>query len=264
MNKILVFTGLMVCMLSTSCIPHKDIVYLQENETSADSLQVIVEQQKPYRVQINDILNIRVKALDQETVSIFNPAGEENLNAESAERAYFDGFTVDIHGNIRVPTLGYMNVLGYTVEEIQEMLEKKLLDEQFKEAANIFVTVKLAGLRYTANGEVGSPGTQILFQERVNIFEALANVGDIIDTGNRKEVKIIRQYPQGQKIHSLDLTDINVMKSPYYYVQPNDIIYVKPLKQKTWGTGTTGRELLTTILTLFSFLTTTILLINRI
>lgn len=264
MNKILVFTGLIVCMLSTSCIPHKDIVYLQENATSADSLQVIVEQQKPYRVQINDILNIRVKALDQETVSIFNPAGEENLNAESAERAYFDGFTVDVHGNIRVPTLGYMNVLGYTVEEIQEMLEKKLLDEQFKEAANIFVTVKLAGLRYTANGEVGSPGTQILFQERVNIFEALANVGDIIDTGNRKEVKIIRQYPQGQKIHSLDLTDINVMKSPYYYVQPNDIIYVKPLKQKTWGTGTTGRESLTTIITLFSFLTTTILLINRI
>lgn len=264
MNRFLMLTGLLICILSTSCIPHKDIVYLQENATSADSLQVIVEQQKPYRVQINDILNIRVKALDQETVSIFNPSGEENLNADSAERAYFDGFTVDLHGNIRVPTLGYMNVLGYTVEEIQEMLEKKLLEEQFKEAANIFVTVKLAGLRYTANGDVNSPGSVTLFQERVNIFEALANVGDISDTGNRKEVKIIRQYPQGQKIHTLDLTDIHVMKSPYYHIQPNDLIYVKPLKQKTWGTGTTGRESLTTIFSIVSILTTTILLINRI
>jgi polysaccharide export outer membrane protein len=170
---------------------------------------------------------------------------------------------VDLHGNIRVPTLGYINVLGFTTEEIQTMLEKKLLEEQFKETANIFVTVKLAGLRYTANGEVGNPGSNVIFQERVNIFEAIANVGEIPITGNKKDVLIIRQYPQGQKIHHLDLTDINVMQSPYYYIQPNDIIYVKPLKQKTWGTGTTGRETLTTIIPLVTVFITTIVLINR-
>ncbi len=262
MNK-LIFIGLLFCVLSTSCIPHKDIVYLQEKETSSDSTQVMVEQQKPYRIQINDILNVRVKALDQNTVSILNPAGEENLNADSAERAYFDGFTVDMHGNIRIPTLGKINVLGYTVEEIEQMIEEKLLDEQFKETANIFVTVKLAGLRYTASGEVGSPGTQVIFQDRVNIFEAVANAGEIILTGNRKEVQIIRQYPQGQKIHTLDLTDINVMNSPYYYIQPNDIIYVKPLKQKTWGTGSTGQATLTTIVSLATLITTTLLIIER-
>ena len=169
-----------------------------------------------------------------------------------------------MHGNIRVPTLGELNVLGRTTEEIQVLIEQKLLDEQFKEAANIFVTVKLAGLRYTANGEVGTPGTQILFQERVNIFEAIANVGEIPITGDRKDVLIIRQYPQGQQIHHLDLTDINVMQSPYYYIQPNDIIYVKPLKQKSWGTGTTGVQTLTTIITALSLVTTTLLLINRI
>jgi polysaccharide export outer membrane protein len=229
----------------------------------SDSTQVMVEQQKPYRVQINDILNIRVKALDQETVSIFNPAGEENLNAESAERAYFDGFTVDIHGNIRIPTLGKINVLGYTCEDIEKRIEKQLLEEQFKETANIFVTVKLAGLRYTANGEIGAPGTKTLFQERVNIFEAIANAGEIPITGNMKEVQIIRQYPQGQKIHTLDLTNVNVMNSPYYYIQPNDVIYVKPIKQKTWGVGTTGRETLQTLVAAFTIVTTTILLINR-
>lgn len=261
-NALLLFV-IAVMILFSSCIPHKDTLYFQNKNTATDSLQVMVEQQKPYRVQINDILNIRVKALDQNTVSILNPVGEDNLNAGSAERAYFDGFTVDVHGNIRVPTLGDINVLGYTTDEIQEILEKKLLDEQFKEAANIFVTVKLAGLRYTASGEIGSPGTVTLFQERVNIYEAIANAGEIPLTGDKKDVLIIRQYPQGQQIHHLDLTDVNVMNSPYYYIQPNDMIYVKPLKQKSWGTGTTGTQTLSTIITAVSLVTTTILLINR-
>ncbi|MHA7943421.1 polysaccharide biosynthesis/export family protein [Formosa sp. 3Alg 14/1] len=239
------------------------MVYLQPQETVADSISKVVASQSPYRVQIYDILNIRVKALDQDAVQLFNPMGEDLLSANSDERAYFDGFTVDLHGEIRVPALGRVNVLGYTTEEIEIILEKKLLEEQFKETANIFVTVKLTGLRYTVSGEVGSPGTNTLFQDRVNIFEAIANAGEIPITGDRKDIMIIRQYPQGQKIHHLDITQDNVMNSPYYYIQPNDIIYVKPLKQKSWGTGETGMQTLASIASVMAILTTTILLIDR-
>ena len=265
MKRIKLLIILLSCIVVSSCIPHKDTVYLQIKENSTyDSIpNNLNEVQKPYRIQINDILNIRVKALDQETVSILNPAGEGNLNADSAERAYFDGFTVDLHGNVRIPTLGYINVLGFTTEEIEKLIEEKLLKEQFKETANIFVTVKLAGLRYTANGEVGRPGSQVLFTERVNIFEAIANVGEIPLTGDKKDVLIIRQYPQGQKIHHLDLTDIKVMNSPYYYIQPNDIIYVKPLVQKSIGTGTTAISGIATIASILSLITTGILLYSR-
>lgn len=263
MKRFLLVMGVILSTLLTSCIPHKDIVYLQNKNTATDSLQIMVEQQKPYRVQINDILNIRIKVLDQDNVSIFNPIGEGNLNASASERAYFDGFTVDSHGSIRIPELGPIGVLGYTATEIEELIKERLLAEQFKETANIFITVKLSGLRYTAMGEVGSPGSQVLFQERVNIFQAIANVGEIPLTGERKDVMIIRQYPQGQQIHHLDLTDVNVMHSPYYYIQPNDMIYVKPLKQKTWGTGTTGRETLATVVSVLGVLTTTILLLTR-
>ena len=263
MNRVLLVIGLIFTSLLTSCIPHKDIVYLQNKNSATDSLQIMVEQQKPYRIQINDILNVRIKVLDQENVTLFNPVGEGNLNASASERAYFDGFTVDVHGNIRIPELGHINVLGFTTEEVEGLIKQKLLDEQFKETSNIFITVKLSGLRYTATGEVGSPGSQVLFQERVNIYEAIANVGEIPLTGDKKDVMIIRQYPQGQQIHHLDLTDISVMNSPYYYIQPNDMIYVKPLKQKTWGTGTTGKDTLTTIVSIVSLFTTTILLITR-
>lgn len=263
MKKIFAITVLVLSVLASSCVPQKDILYLQNKDNAENTSHIISEVQKPYRVQINDILNIRVKAVEQKLVNVFNPAGDANLNAGSAERAYFDGFTVDLHGDIRIPTIGKVSVLGYTTEEIEKILEKKLVDVEFKEAANIFVTVKLSGLRFTANGEVGSPGTVTMFQERVNIFEAIANVGEIPITGNKKDVLIIRQYPQGEKIHHLDLTDVNVMQSPYYYIQPNDIIYVQPIKQKSWGTGTTGVQSLTTIVSVLSLVTTTILLISR-
>lgn len=265
MKPIKLLIILLSCVIVSSCIPHKDTIYLQNKEDSANDTipRNLTEIQKPYRVQINDILNVRVKAIDQKTVEILNPVGDTNLNASSAERAYFDGFTVDLHGNIRIPTLGYLNVLGYTTEEIEKIIEKKLLEEQFKETANIFVSVKLAGLRYTANGEVGRPGNNVIYSERVNIFEAIANVGEIPVTGNKKNVKIIRQYPQGQIIHSLDLTDINVMKSPYYYIQPNDIIYVEPLRQKSIGTGETAMATFSTIASVVSLLTTVILLFTR-
>ena len=263
MKRAFLLSGLVFTIIFSSCIPHKDVVYLQNKESSMDSTQILIEKQSPYRIQVNDILNIRVKALDQENVQILNPIGDDNLNASGEERAFFDGFTVDIHGEIRIPTLGKMNVLGYTTEEIEKTIQKKLLAEQFNETANIFVTVKLTGLRYTTNGEVNQPGTQVLYQERVNIFQALANAGDITNFGNRKDVILIRQYPQGQKIHHLDLTDINVMNSPFYYIQPNDMIYVKPLKIKALGLGGTVRDNLTLIVTLVSLVSTIVIISTR-
>jgi len=261
MKKWFFVTSLILSVLVSSCIPHKDTIYLQNKDTGLNSTRILVETQKPYRIQIYDILSIIVKALDQENVQIINPLGDQRVNIVGEERAYFDGFIVDIHGDIRIPILGKIKVLGYTTEEIQKMIEKKLLDEQFKETANIFVTVKLTGFRYTTMGEIGN-GTRTLYQDRVNIFEAIANAGDIPVTGNKKDVMIIRQYPQGQKIHHLDLTNINVMQSPYYYLQPNDLIYVKPLKQKAWGTGTNALQNLTAFLTVLTAITTTIVLLR--
>ena len=252
---------LLVVMVSfSSCISTKQLTYLQENENGADSLVTIRKMSEPYRLQVNDLLSIRVKALDQETVGIFNPVGDANLNATGEERLYTDGFVVNPHGNIRIPSLGEVQVLGYTVEEVRENLEKRLLEDYFKAEANIFVTVKLAGIRYTINGEIGSPGSNIIYRDQVSIMEAIANSGDIRVTGDRKNVVIIRQYPLGQKVHHIDLTDINAMNSPYYNVKPNDLILINPLPQKSIGSGITGLQSFTTILTVITALTSTILL----
>jgi polysaccharide export outer membrane protein len=217
---------------------------------------------KPYRLQTNDVLSVSIKAIDPKLVAIFNTTNQGEAG-KSESGLYFEGFTVDDHGNIRMPILGDLNVIGFTVDEIRIKIEKRLLTEYFNKEANIFVIVKLAGFKYTINGEIGSTGTKILFQENVSIMEAIANAGDITITGDRKAVTIIRKTPTGVQMHDLDLTDIKVMNSPYFYLQPNDYVYVKPLKQKTWGTGKTGIESLGTIIALLSLATTTFFLLFK-
>lgn len=258
---LLLFLIFILC--ASSCVTTKQLTYLQENPHSIDTLALLRKRQEPYRLQINDLLSVRIKVLDQETVGVFNPISDANPNATGEERLYYDGFVVNDHGNIRIPIVGELNVLGFTVDEVREKLEEQLLRDYFKEEANLFVTIKLAGIRYTINGEIGSPGSNIIYRDQVSIMEAIANSGDITLTGDRSNVVIIRQYPAGQKVHHIDLTQLGAMDSPYYYVKPNDLILINPLPQKSWGTGTTGLQSLTTIMSILSVLGTTILLMKR-
>lgn len=234
-------------------------MYLQDQEvTSKDSLQVNALS-KPYRVQISDILSINVRALDEELTSIFNPVPADNVRIGQQAQAglYFSGFTVDLHGNIKFPILGEINVLGYTIQEVEYKVKEELLKQYFKETAELFVTVKLAGLRFTVTGEVRSTGVYTVFQDRLNIIEALANAGDINTTGDRKDVMVIRQYPDGQKIHHINLLEKTAMQSPFYYIQPNDMILVKPLKRKALGAGQTATQTITTVASIFSIIVST-------
>lgn len=261
MNNNVFYLILGFCLLFVSCIPNKDLIYLQNKSGTETGTTISEVMQKPYRLQVNDVLSISIKANDPKLVSIFNTTnGGETGKSDTA--LYFDGFTVDDHGNIRIPVLGEINAIGFTVEELRDTIEKQLLAEYFKKEANIFVTVKLAGFKYTITGEVGSVGTKFLFQDHVTIMEAIANSGDITLTGNRKAVTVIRKSPTGVAMHDIDLTDINVMKSPYFNLQPNDFIYVKPLKQKSWGTGKTGIESMSSIMTVISLITTTLLILK--
>lgn len=247
------------CFLS--CIPNKDLIYLQDKGNKTEGIAINQADAKPYRVQVNDVLSITIKALDEKLVEMFKTSAQQG-QGQTAQALYFSGYNVDQRGNIRIPVLGEMKVLGLTLDEIRTDVQKKLTDEYFTEEARIFVTVKLGGFRYTINGEIGSPGTQTLFQEQVTILDAIANSGDITLTGNRKEVQIIRKKPQGYEMISLDLTDSNLLNSQDFYLLPNDYIIIKPLKQKSWGTGTTGVQTIGTIMTAFTLLVTTFILIR--
>ncbi len=244
-----------------SCVPSKDIIYLQGKE-NVENTPVAAIPYKPYRLQVSDVLSITVSAIDSKLVEIFNQNTTNTPNI-SNELLYFKGYSIDDHGNIRLPILGEVNVLALTIDEVRQKIESLLLKDHFNKEAGIFVSVKLAGFRYTINGEVAAPGTKVLNQDKVSVLDAVANAGDITVVGNRKDVMIIRQFPQGVQTFSIDLTNYNALQSPYFYLQPNDYVYVKPLKQKTWGTGTTGIQSLGTIITILSLVTTTFLLLKN-
>ena len=106
---------LVISVVLTSCITNKDVVYLQDKGDEADTTLALNELPKPYKVQVNDILSINVKALDEELVGIFNPIENTNNVGQNQAGLYFNGFTVDMHGRIEFPILGEMNVLGLTM-----------------------------------------------------------------------------------------------------------------------------------------------------
>lgn len=262
MRKISILFPLLLFFLATSCIPNKDLVYFQGQPV--DSKAIYKMANEPYRLQVNDIIDIRLKAEDEKLVALFNTFNQQGQmgNQFNEENLYFTSYTVDRMGNIRIPYVGELNVLGYTEKEVREKLEIEL-SKYFKDTSSIFITVKLAGIRFTVLGEVANPGTLVLFQNQVNIVEAIANAGDIEITGNRKKVMVIRKNVEGVKKFELDLTAVSAFNSDSFFIQPNDVIYVAPLKQKSWGTGTTGAQTFTTLISVFSLVTSTILLIRN-
>jgi len=246
-------------MLS-SCVPHRKIVYFQ-GEPKENS-QVRALNNKPYRLKVDDVLRIDIKASDKKLVDVFqNNSANQNINQLSESSSYFSGYSIDKQGFIEMPFLKKINVLGFTTDEVSDKITTKLA-HFFKNVDDIYVAVKLAGVRYTIIGEVTSTGSKVLYKNNVNIIEAIANSGDIKLTGDKTNVELIRIGVDGIKKYHLDLTQLDVFESEVFYIEPNDIINVPALKQKTLGTGTTGAQTLTTVISVLSLLTTSYLLIK--
>ncbi|KGL63776.1 polysaccharide biosynthesis/export family protein [Polaribacter sp. Hel1_85] len=258
-----------------SCVPSKDLIYLQGKPIQKKEIKRIND--IPYKLQVDDMLNIDIKSSDEEMVSIFkkqtmgnysgrssgsnsggNSGGNSGQNFGSGS-GYFSDYSIDSYGNIRMPTLGEINVLGYTTVEVRKKIENEL-NRYLKNKEDIFVSVKLSGIKYTIIGEIADPGPKVIFQNKVSVIDAIANSGDITIVGNRKKVEIIRNSISGTEKFTIDLTNINAFNSDVFYIKPNDIINIVPLKQKSWGTGTTGLQTFTTIISVFTLLTSTFVL----
>lgn len=255
---------LLVAALS-SCVSNKELTYLQGKPSK--KLDVKRINNVPYKLQIDDILNITITSKNPKIVEAFQK-GNGNMgnniagagNGIGSNVGYFTDYSIDNYGNIRVPTLGEINVLGYTELEVRKKIETRLKEEYINNDESLFVSVKLSGIRYTVIGEISQPGINVIFQNRVSIIDAIANAGDITDVGNREAVEIIRTNGSSSEKYTIDLTKIDVLNSDVFYIKPNDIINIKPLQEKSWGTGTTGLQSLSTIVSVFTLITSTIIL----
>ncbi|WP_178988418.1 polysaccharide biosynthesis/export family protein [Winogradskyella schleiferi] len=225
--RILIISVLAI-ITASSCASRKKIVYFQDEPIEEGQLTTEPTQltYKP-----DDILTINVSALDPDTVRPFNlPTVSNNTNDLITARnsTQQQTYLVDYNGNIEFPVLGTIKVEGLTRSDLTA-----LLTERIKVMVNDpIVNVRLANFTITVIGEVTSPGTFTIQDESITLLEALGYAKDLTIFGKRKNVLLIREVDGKKKFANIDLTSINTVNSPFYYLQQNDVIYVEPNKAK--------------------------------
>lgn len=234
--KILTAIGCLALLLS-GCGSYKQIPYLQEME----ALEITGSLPSMYDAKImpKDLLTITVNTTDPEASAPFNLTVQTNNNASTVhtitQQPSLQQYLVNNEGNIDFPVLGRIHVGGLTKNEAEDLIREKL--KPYLEETPI-VTIRMVNYKISVLGEVNKPGTFTVNNEKVNVLEALAMAGDMTIWGLRDNVKLVRENTDGKReIIVLNLNKADIIGSPYYYMQQNDIIYVSPNKTKAKNSG---------------------------
>lgn len=218
-------------LLLSSCATVKDIAYFQNKVVDHPEK---IDKHAGIVIQPKDQLSIVVSSRNPELVAMFNlpvvsyQAGSEVVAGGSQMRLM--GYVVDNDGQIDFPVLGVLNVAGLTRWELSELIKKQLLDKQY--LSDAVVTVEFMNFKVSVIGEVTSPGTYNIQGDKVTILQAISMAKDLTIYGERQNVSVIRERDGVRTIYEVDLRNVDLFKSPAYYLQQNDIVYVQPNKYK--------------------------------
>lgn len=225
---------LVATMIVSSCGNVKNVAYLQNSDSIDFNRSVYLYDA---RIMPKDVLTITVNTVNPEASAPFNLIVSTELNTSTVGRNIgssraLQTYLVDNNGCIEFPVLGTIEVGGLTKSMCEKLLHDKI-KPYLNAAENPVVTVRMSNYKISVLGEVARPGMFTVGNEKINILEALAQAGDLTIYGVRDNVKLIRENANGKKeIHTLNLNDANIISSPYYYLQQNDIVYVEPNKVK--------------------------------
>lgn len=239
MNYKHIVLGAMGAMLLASCATPKNYNYLQDLQNGQ---QITTATDGTIRLQPNDQVTILVRSKDPEMGNLFNKGIITNVKAGLADQSmYMMGYIVGPDGCIDMPAAGKISVAGLTRYETQEAIQNKLRSESLLKDAN--VTVETTNLTYTVMGEVNKPGNFNIEKDVMTLFEALGKAGDINVYGKRDSVIVIRQKGPEKKVYSLSLNSgKDIFASEAYYIQQNDVIYVKANNTKARQSNVPGNE----------------------
>lgn len=259
-----------VCMLTLStllvsgCTSYQKSLYLQNEQVLNESLE---GQLYDFRIMPKDELTIVVSTTDPEaSAPFYRKIGQSkeggSSSAMSSSKADLLSYLVDNQGNIDFPVLGMVKVMGLTNRECEALIREKL-QPYLKEVPN--VTVRTSNYKFSVLGEVGKPGTYTTDAEKVTVFEALAQAGDMTLFSVRDDVQLLREDSTGvRRVYHLDLTQADVALSPYFYLQQNDVLYVKPTKAKVNSNTFNGNaSMWLTLLSVVTSITTFVLALTK-
>lgn len=248
--KVFIYLCLIICLVA-SCQPKQNMIYMSNHHFEDEVSQA---RYTGLRIKSADVLEVKVSAFDEIAVKPFNLTTVNSTNSVSGSDATTAGngssqLTVSGEGYITMPVLGRVYCLGMTRPELEQDLEERLKPY----LTDPRVDVKLTNFNISVLGNVTIPGQKTSPNERLNLFQALALAGDMTPSADRTQVKLVRYSEETQKdtVVNLDLSDANIVNSPYYYLQQNDILYVQPDKNAQIAANTTNpnRTLIIQLLT---------------
>ena len=227
LKKQFLFGLVALALLVSSCASTKDIAYFQNKMVNQPEK---IDKHAGIVIQPKDMLSIVVSSRNPELVAMFNlpvvsyqAGGEVSLN--TAQQRLM-GYVVDEEGFIDFPVLGKLNIVGKTRWEVAELVKNKLIQEGY--LTDAVVTVEFLNFKISVLGEVASPGTFSIDGDKVTVLQAISLARDLTIFGRRDNVSVIREQDGKRTIYEINLTDVDLFKSPAYYLQQNDIVYVQP------------------------------------
>ena len=236
-----IFYILLVGFLLSSCVTARKVNYMQEPDRHiphyADSLRF-----EDYQLRIGDRLYVTVYSLDEKINQMYNPGGSNNAHNMRQQMGTnvggsYDLYTylVDEEGNIDFPTIGKIQVKGSTSREVKFKLEEALgtLLKEIPGYSTISVEVFIVNRSFSVIG--AQSGRYVINKEKMTIFEALAMVGDLNEFNSRKEIKLVREKNGVTTIKTFDARSKDIVNSEYYYIEPNDIIYIRQIPGYSFG-----------------------------
>lgn len=262
------FIGLTVLLLA-SCAPVHDFNYFQD--VTAGDVNKILEAEKTITIKPYDRISVLINSKDMELAQMFNLlttqsyANQARRGTNLSGNTYTTYYTVSKSGEIDMPILGKVSVAGLTRSEISQKVQDLIVNhaQGFKDPT---VTVDFANLSVKMLGELKNPGSLSIDRDQFTILDAIAGAGDLTVYGNRKNVKVFRNENGAQKVYEVDLTKSKeLVSSPVYMLQQNDVVYVEPNKVKARQSTANGNTLVTPSfwMSAASFLMTVIVLFTK-
>ncbi len=248
----ILFAIIIIGCLLGGCVTTNKTTYLQETEEYLESVHPAPVAPEHYKVKVNDNIFIRVSTPDPRWAAMFNTLPVQSGITATEQTVDLISYRVEQDSTIKVPFVGAIHVAGMTIPEITRVMEEEFSGY----ITDADITVKLVNNYISVLGEVRTPGRYPIYKEFMNVFEALAMAGDALSYGDRRNMQMLRPTENGTKIIEFNTTDRSIIDTEYYYVMPNDVIYVRPMKGKFFNMETFPFALI------LSSVTTFILILN--
>lgn len=254
-QKLFPVSLLLILVIFASCRSNKDLTYLRDI-AGQQKLQGPSQPFPAYKIKPKDNLYVSIVSSNPVLNQIYNPAQSGSTGAisnqmyEGLASQYIHGYQVEKEGNVTLPLIGKINVLGLTIGEAEARIQSRA-GEYFKE---VTAKVRLLNYKITVMGEINMPGVYYNYNYEITVLDAISRAGGITNYANLEEVTVLRPSPEGSRTYLLNLNSTEALLSDGYFLQPNDVVLIQPAKYK-------NVQLRTPIYTAFLTTVTTLLLL---